>query len=188
MDRGAHTRERGAVLGAETLPVGMSSGRISAAHGAERNTATGRTCRLWLAVASVGLLCAGLVSCATPEPPGWRGRWRPVNRLAETPSPIPLVERYVFHVSPADGTLRSLLARWAADTGMSLAYQHGYDYTLHQAAARVSTTDLHAAADLLTRAYAAQGLAVMVEGNRIVVRAAPVASAPGAEASARAGQ
>ncbi len=180
MDRGVHTREWGVTAAVETLPAGMSSGGDCAARGAMRNTAASRTRHKRLACVGIALLCAGLVSCATPQPPDPRGRWRPVNRLAETPSPIPLVDRYVFHASPVDGTLRNLLARWAADSGMSLAYEHAYDYTLHQAAARVSTTDLQAAADQLTQAYAAQGLSVTVQGNRIVVRTAPVAAAAGA--------
>lgn len=122
-------------------------------------------------LASIATLCAGLLACATPEAPGVRGRWKPVNRFADAPQPIPLATAYVFHASPVDGTLKNMLARWAQDARMSLAYEHAYDYTLHQAAAQVRTTDVHAAASQLSAAYAAQGIAVEVQGNRILVRA-----------------
>ncbi len=123
-------------------------------------------------VASLATLCLVLLACATPDAPGVRGRWKPVNQFAETPQAIPLHSAYVFQASPTDGTLKSMLARWAGDARLVLAYEHAYDYTLHRAASQVRTTDVREAAAQLTQAYAAQGVTVELQGNRIVVRAA----------------
>lgn len=113
-----------------------------------------------------------VAGCTTPEAPGVRGRWKPVNGFAETPEAIPLQPTYLFQASPADGTLKNMLSRWARDSKMSLSYLHANDYTLHEPVADIHTTDLREAASALSDAYASQGVAVTVESNQIVVRAA----------------
>src|SRR5690606_8295951 len=66
----------------------------------------------WLAV----LACC-LGGCATPDAPEIRGSWRPVNQYGHSPQAIPLQRGYVFQASPADGTVKTMLERWARQTG-----------------------------------------------------------------------
>lgn len=56
-----------------------------------------------------------LAGCATPSAPDPRGKWMPVNRMADAPQAIPLNQVYVFQANPADGTLKAMLTRWARD-------------------------------------------------------------------------
>lgn len=111
-----------------------------------------------------------LASCATRPAPGISGRWKPVNHFADAPDEIPLQRGYVFSASPLDGTLRALLARWAADSKMSLDYQHPSDFSLYQPVARIRTGDLQQAVAALTALYRQQHVLVAVSGNAIVVR------------------
>lgn len=48
----------------------------------------------------------------------------PANRCAATTEAIRLDAVQVYQVSPMDGTLRNLLARWARDSGSELDYRH----------------------------------------------------------------
>lgn len=110
-----------------------------------------------------------LMACATPDAPGISGRWRPVNRFVETPQAIPLQQAYVFQASPVDGTLKTMLDRWAKDSRMALAYLHPNDYTLHAPVARIRTSSLEEAAAALSSAYRAHGVKVTIDRPRIVV-------------------
>lgn len=100
-----------------------------------------------------------------------------MNRYAEEPREIPLYETYVFYPAPMDGTLKTMLTRWARDSKMTLSYLHSSDFTLHTAVAQIHTNDLQEAVSQLTSAYAAQGVSVATEGNQIVVRSAATATA-----------
>ena len=110
-----------------------------------------------------------LAACATPDAADIRGRWRPVNQFAETPVAIPLQQVYVYQASPADGTLKTMLSRWARDSKISLSYLHPNDYSLHAPVAQIRTSSLEQAAAALTAAYAAQGVRVVADGSQIVV-------------------
>ncbi len=120
-------------------------------------------------VAGLACVVAGLAGCATPAPTDVGGRWRPVNRFPEAPQAIPLQQAYVYQASPADGTLKTMLGRWAKDARLTLAYLHPNDYTLHAPVAQIRTSSLEEAASALSAAYAEQGVRVMVERPRIVV-------------------
>ena len=63
---------------------------------------------------------------------------------------------------------------------MTLDYRHGSDFTLYQRVSEVRSADLHAALDQLAAVYAAQQVALYVQGDRIVVQqaATPVPSSP----------
>ncbi len=127
-----------------------------------------------------------LASCATRPAPGISGRWKPVNHFADAPDEIPLRRGYVFSASPLDGTLRTLLARWAADSRMTLDYQHPSDFSLYRPVAEIRTGDLQQAVASLSALYRQQRVLVAVSGNAIVVRqsdAAPVPSLPGGTAA-----
>lgn len=115
-------------------------------------------------------LVLALVACRTAPAPALKGRWQPVNRFPAITQAIPIDPPYVFYASPMDGTLRQMLVRWAKDAGMSLAYQHTVDFTLHADAARIRTGNVPEALELLESAYAAQRLEFAVENGRIVVR------------------
>lgn len=118
-----------------------------------------------------------LGGCATPDAPDMRGRWKPVNRLAEVPQAIPLQQNYIYEASPADGTLKAMLSRWAKDSRLSLSYLHPSDYTLYGPVGQIRTRSLEQAAAALSSAYAAQQVVVVVSKSQIVVRQAQVAAA-----------
>ena len=129
-----------------------------------------------------------LASCATRPAPGISGRWKPVNHFADAPDEIPLRRGYVFSASPLDGTLRALLARWAADSTMSLDYRHPSDFSLYQPVATIRTGDLQQAVAALTALYRPQHVLVTVGGNAIIVRrtdTAPLPALPGATTAAQ---
>lgn len=128
---------------------------------------------LVLCVAAVSL-----VGCATPSAPDPRGKWMPVNRFADAPRAIPLNQSYVYQASPADGTLKTMLTRWARDSRMTLSYLHSNDYTLHGPVGSVRTPSLAEAVAALTSAYASENVVVAVDRGRIVVSFASQAGEP----------
>lgn len=100
---------------------------------------------------------------------GCATRWKPVNGFAEQPSELPLQQAYVFQASPVDRTLKAMLVRWAADSGMTLEYRHPSDFTLHRPVADIRTTRLR---DALARLESAYGSRISLESGHdaIVVR------------------
>jgi hypothetical protein len=129
------------------------------------------------AIALVTVLMAATAGCATKPAPEYGGRWKAVNHYAEAPQEIPLYQAYLFYPSPMDGTLKTMLERWARDSKMTLSYLHASDFTLHAAVADIRTNDLGQAVSQLSSAYGTQGVSVTTEGNQIVVRSAAPATA-----------
>lgn len=115
-----------------------------------------------------------LAGCATRPAPDITGRWKPVNRYAAAAEEIPLYQSYVFHASPMDGTLKTMLTRWAKDSKMTLVYLHPSDFTLYSPVAQIQTNDLQRAVSELSAAYASQRVLVTAADNQIVVRSAQV--------------
>lgn len=145
--------------------------------------------RFLSAVVAVPVLL--LAGCSTPDAPDLRGRWKPVNRYSEAPQAIPLQQAYLFQASPMDGTLKTMLTRWARDSKRSLSYLHPNDYTLHAPVADIRSTDVREAVAALSAAYAAQGVVVTADASQIVVRGAVGDPAPGpvaADSSAASGE
>lgn len=136
-----------------------------------------------IASGALTLACLLLAACGTPTAKDFKGSWRPVNHFRTVPTEIPLHRHYVYFAAPVDGTLKSMLARWAHDTERSLDYQLSYDVTLYQAVATLRTPDIEAAVGELNAVYAAQGVRVAVQSGEILVtsrdRHAP-SSAPAA--------
>jgi hypothetical protein len=122
------------------------------------------------------VVLAAATACATSAPE-YGGRWKSVNRYADSPQEIPLYQAYTFYPSPMDGTLKTMLERWARDSKMRLSYLHASDFTLHSAVAGIRTNSLQEAVSQLTAAFVQQGVFVAVEGNQIVVRSAGSATA-----------
>lgn len=133
------------------------------------------------AAASLSVLLT-LVGCGAPAPKDYGGSWAAVNRFQNAPTEIPLSPAYIFYASPMDGTLRTMLTRWASDNGLQLSYQIGSDFTLHQPVAKVRTRDIQSAVDQLSAIYAPQGLSITTDSRQILVQAAsvaaPIASGP----------
>lgn len=119
----------------------------------------------------LALMVGLLGSCATRPAPGIKGRWKAVNHYAETTEAIPLYRSYMFYPSPMDGTLKTMLTRWARDSKMTLSYLHPSDFTLHAPVAEIQTSDLHEAASQLSAIYAEQLVSITAIGSQIVVRA-----------------
>lgn len=126
------------------------------------------------------LLPVVLASCATTPAPEFSGRWKPVNRFASAPQAIALQPKYEYYATPIDRTLKTMLTRWADDTGLKLSYQAPMDYTLHRPVAQLRERDVLDAVARLSAVYTAQGLAITVEGDQIVVRDAGVEAAASA--------
>lgn len=125
-------------------------------------------------IRALPLSAALLLSACATRAPDFGGRWRDANRYAETTRAIPLQQAHVYAPSPADGTLRNMLQRWARDAGFRLRYEHASDYTLFAGVAGIRTSDLRQAAEQLDAVYAAQGIDIMAADNELVVR--PVAA------------
>ena len=135
-----------------------------------RSAGAGRS--VWLLL----VLMVVLSSCATRPAPDFGGRWKGVNRYAASAEEIPLSTAYVFHASPMDGTLKTMLARWSKDSKMTLSYLHPSDFTLYAPVAKIQTNDLQQAVAQLTAAYADQQVLITASNDQIVVSVAPTAS------------
>ncbi|OAX64745.1 hypothetical protein A6R71_01780 [Xanthomonas translucens pv. arrhenatheri] len=122
--------------------------------------------RMIATLSAVALLSA----CATRPAPDFRGRWKPVNRFSESTMEIPLYSSYVYQASPMDGTLKTMLERWARDSNMQLAYSIQSDYTLYAPVAKINTTSIQQAVAELSVVYAQEGVTVSAAGNRILVQ------------------
>lgn len=122
---------------------------------------------LWLLVSA-----SLLAGCATNKAPDFGGKWKAVNRYASSTVEIPLYQSYVFAATPMDGTLKSMLGRWARDSKITLSYLHPSDFTLYAPVAQIHTDDLQQAVSQLTAAYAAHDVSIVASNNQIVVRAA----------------
>lgn len=110
-----------------------------------------------------------LAGCGTPPARDFGGRWKAVNRFQAATTEIPLNQPYTYYASPMDETLRTMLVRWATDTGITLIYRPPSDYTLFAPVAKVRTADLGQAARELSSIYAAQGISLTVAGGKLEV-------------------
>lgn len=128
-----------------------------------------------------------LTGCGTPAAKDFGGRWKPANRFQDAPTEIPLAKTYTYYASPMDGTLKTMLTRWAKDSGMQLSYDLPADYTLYKPVSQIRTTDLQSAASELSSIYGAQGVSVSADNRRIVVQPVGQASADAAVPSATSG-
>ncbi|WP_225563069.1 hypothetical protein [Rhodanobacter sp. DHG33] len=115
------------------------------------------------------LAIAALAACTTPPAKNFSGPWKPVNHFQSTPTEIPLNPAYVFYASPMDETLKTMLARWAKDSGRELSYQLPFDVTLYQPVANIHTTDVDDAVAQLNTIYATQGVSVTAGPRKIEV-------------------
>jgi len=113
-----------------------------------------------------------LTGCGAPPPVDFGGNWQPVNRFHNRPQEIPLTPAYTYYASPLDNTLRGMLRRWAKDNAMPLVWRLGSDYTLYTAVANLHATDLQAAVSELNKIYAAQGVYISADLERILVQPA----------------
>ena len=99
------------------------------------------------------------------------GLWMPVNRFHDAPTEIPLAAAYTFYASPLDGSLRTMLRRWAADSGRQFAYRLGSDFTLYQPVGHIRTANLQEAIQQVNAIYALQGVVVAADAQHIYVQA-----------------
>lgn len=98
---------------------------------------------MYVSKLSLVLIAAVLVgACATKPAPDFGGRWKHVNHFDEAPTEIPLYTSYTYQATPMDGTLKTMLERWAADSNMQLSYNLPSDYTLIGPVSAISTTSV----------------------------------------------
>lgn len=119
-----------------------------------------------------------LAGCGTPAARNFGGSWKPVNHFHTHPTEIPLTATYTFYAAPMDETLKTMLTRWASDSGRELSYQLPFDVTLYTPVSSIRTADLDAASRQLTTIYAEQGVYVAATDRKILVR--PATSISGA--------
>lgn len=125
-----------------------------------------------------GLLCLGVVAlagCAAPPAKDFGGRWRPVNQFQSAAERIQLQQPYVFYASPLDGTLKNMLTRWAADTGMRLVYKLPYDYTLYTPVSGIRSRNISDAIAQLISIYSGEHVAITTVDREIIVETASAA-------------
>jgi hypothetical protein len=124
----------------------------------------------------MGILLSGtlvLAGCGAPPPKDFGGSWKPVNRFPASTTAIPLNQQYEFVASPMDGTLKTMLARWAKDSNLTLSYRLTDDYTLTAQASQIHTMDIHAALGQLNTIYASQGVLITASDRQIDVGVLP---------------
>jgi hypothetical protein len=122
----------------------------------------------WLR-SSLTLALIALTGCGTPPAKNFGGSWKPVNHFQAQPTEIPLQAAYTFYAAPMDETLKTMLARWANDSGRTLSYQIPFDVTLYTPVSGIRTTDLDIATSQLTTIYAAQHVYVSATDRKILV-------------------
>lgn len=125
-----------------------------------------------------------LAGCGTPPAKDFGGRWKPVNRFQDAPTEIPLAKNYAYYASPMDGTLKSMLTRWAKDSGVLLTYELPSDFTLYKAVSQVQTTDIQDAVTRLNTIYASQDVFITADNRQILVRSASAVHAETAQSPA----
>lgn len=115
------------------------------------------------------LAVVALTACGTKPAPDFRGRWKPINTVDESPRPIPLQPVQRFVVSPADRSLKHVVQRWAEASGRRAAYRAPTDFSIHLDATKVSAATIETAVAQLSSAYAAEGIRVELQPALIVV-------------------
>jgi hypothetical protein len=125
-----------------------------------------------------------LTGCGTPAAKNFGGSWKPVNHFRQQPTEIPLTATYTFYAAPMDETLKTMLTRWASDSGRELSYQLPFDVTLYTPVSSIRTTDLDSAAQQLTTIYAAQHVYVSATDRKILVLPSSTASSAPEEKNA----
>lgn len=124
-----------------------------------------------------------LTGCGTPPAKNFGGSWKPVNRFQAQPTEIPLQAAYTFYAAPMDETLKTMLTRWANDSGRALSYQIPFDVTLYTPVSGIHTTDIDVAAQQLTTIYAAQHVYVSATDRKILVLPSTTGSSTDMEAA-----
>lgn len=128
-----------------------------------------------LFVLAAALASPLLSACGTPRARDFGGSWKPVHRFPDKTSEIPLALPYAYEATPMDGTLKTMLTRWASDNGMKLQYTLRSDFTLPKAATAIHTSELRDAVSQLSAIYAPQGIVLSIEGPDLVVQTARAA-------------
>ncbi len=80
-----------------------------------------------------------------------------------------------------DETLKTMLTRWASDSGRELSYQIPFDVTLYTPVSNSRTTDRGSAAKQLTTIYAAQHVYVSATDRKILVLPSSTVSSSAAD-------
>jgi hypothetical protein len=127
--------------------------------------------KFWNQIPRSSLIIAmiAFTGCGTPPAKNFGGSWKPVNHFQTQPTEIPLKAAYTFYAAPMDETLKTMLTRWADDSGRTLSYQLPFDVTLYTPVSGIRTTDLDVAAQQLTTIYAAQHVNVSATDRKILV-------------------
>ena len=143
--------------------------------GIGRARRTSRSCN-FIFRSGLIIVAGALAACGTPPAKNFGGRWKPVNHFQSQPTEIPLVADYTYYAAPMDGTLKTMLVRWANDSGRELSYQLPFDVTLYTPVSSIHTTSIDSAAQQLTQIYAAQHVHVSATDQKILVLASDAAS------------
>ena len=119
-------------------------------------------------------VCGLLTACGTTPAPDYSGSWKPVNSYSNNVQEYPLVRPYRFYALPIDTTLKSLLERWATDSGTRLDYRHTSDFSLPPEVRNIQQAQLNDAVSMLDALYTKYGVSIQMSGDRqVIVTAIP---------------
>lgn len=119
-----------------------------------------------------GLLVLLLSACATLSERAVMSDWQPVANLPTEPRVAVATPDTLFLVTPLDGSLRHLLARWAYLEGVQVDYRLPVDWQLHAPAAAVKAPDLPSALSALQKSYASQGISLRLDKGLLIAESA----------------
>jgi hypothetical protein len=137
-----------------------------------------------LAFGLASALATLLSACGTPAAKDFGGSWKPVNKYDDKTVEIPLALPYTYYAAPMDGTLKTMLTRWTDDTGLKLSYRLRSDFTLSKSTSQIHTSELRDAVAQLSKIYAQQGVAIIVDGPTLVIEEVSAVTNPLPVASA----
>lgn len=122
-----------------------------------------------------GLLMLLLSACSALSERAVMSDWQPVANLPSEPRVAVATPSTSFLVTPLDGSLRHLLARWAYLEGVQVDYRLSVDWQLHTRAAAVKAADLPSALSALQSAYAEQGISLRLDKGLLIAESVSVA-------------
>lgn len=122
---------------------------------------------LILMISAVGLT---LPACGTHRAPSFHGaNWKPIHKYSDSVNKIPLRVTHVYAAQAADATLRTLLRRWASESGIQLIYSANHDFSLPKEVASIKTASLMRAVAQLGKVYRTHGVEVFLDATNNVL-------------------
>lgn len=105
-----------------------------------------------------------LPACGIRQAPSFPDKhWKPIHKYSDSVNKIPLRVTRVYAAQAADKTLRTLLQRWASESGTQFVYGAGHDFSLPKDVASIKTTSLVRAVAQLGGVYRTHGVEIFLD-------------------------